>query len=54
MAELAPTAVGDAERLLVNAKRAVRRAQARADELRKRGGHDPVAGRRRGRLGRAR
>jgi IS5 family transposase len=53
LAELAATAVDQAERLLVNAKRALRRAKARADELRKRGVHDSVAGRRRGRLARA-
>jgi transposase, IS5 family len=50
LAELAATAADEAERLLVNAKRALRRAQAKADELRERGQHDPVAGRRRGRL----
>jgi len=53
LAELAATAVDQAERLLVNAKRALRRAKARADELPKRGVHDSVAGRRRGRLARA-
>ena len=53
LAELAATAVADAEPLLANAKRALRRAQAKADELRKRGVHDAAAGRRRGRLARA-
>src|SRR6516165_6658896 len=47
LAELAATAVADAEPLLANAKRALRRAQAKADELRKRGVHDAAAGRRR-------
>lgn len=53
LAELAETAARDAERLLVNAKRAVRRAQAKAAELRARGERDAAAGRRRGRLVRA-
>jgi transposase, IS5 family len=53
LAELAVTAAEDAERLLVNAKRALRRARATADRLRERGEHDPAAGRRRGRLARA-
>jgi IS5 family transposase len=53
LAELAETAAREAERLLVNAKRAVRRAQAKAVELRARGQHDAAAGRRRGRLVRA-
>ena len=51
LAELA--AAADAQRLLVNAKRALRRARAEADELRKRGLRDAAAGRRRGRLARA-
>jgi transposase, IS5 family len=50
---LAETAARDAERLLVNAKRAVRRAKAKAAELRARGERDAAAGRRRGRLVRA-
>jgi IS5 family transposase len=50
LAGLAQTAARDAERLLVNAQRAVRRAKAKAAELRARGEHDPAAGRRRGRL----
>ena len=53
LAELAATAADQAERLLGNAKQALRRARAKADKLRKRGVHDPVAGRRRGRLARA-
>jgi IS5 family transposase len=53
LAELAATAAEDAERLLVNAKRALRRARAAADRQRERGEHDPAAGRRRGRLARA-
>ena len=53
LAELAVTAVGDAGRLLVNAKRALRRAKAKANELSQRGGRDAAAGRRRGRLARA-
>jgi transposase, IS5 family len=53
LAELAETAARDAERLLANARRAVRRAKAKAAELRARGEHDAAAGRRRGRLVRA-
>ena len=53
LAELAETAVRDAERLLANAQRAVHRAKAKAAELRARGKHDAAAGRRRGRLVRA-
>ncbi|WP_204807937.1 ISNCY family transposase [Mycobacterium riyadhense] len=53
LAELAKTAAREAERLLVNAKRAVRRAQVKAADLRARGEHDAAAGRRRGRLVRA-
>ena len=53
LAELAATAAADAGRLLVNAKRALRRAKAQADELRKHGIRDAAAGRRRGRLARA-
>jgi transposase, IS5 family len=53
LAELAVTAAEDAERLLVNAKRALRRARATAERLGERGEHDPAAGRRRGRLARA-
>ena len=50
LAELAETAVRDAQRLLTNGRRAIRRAEARAAELRARGEHDAMAGRRRGRL----
>jgi IS5 family transposase len=46
LAELAATAAADAQWLLVNAKRALRRARAEADELRKRGVHDAAAARR--------
>jgi IS5 family transposase len=53
LADLAETAVKDAERLLVNAKRAVSRARAKAAEQKARGEHDAAAGRRRGRLVRA-
>ena len=53
LAELAATAAEEAERLLVNAKQALRRARVTADELRERGEHDAAAGRRRGRLARA-
>lgn len=53
LAGLAQTAVRDAERLLVNAKRAVRRAEAKAAALQARGERDTAAGRRRGRLVRA-
>jgi len=53
LAQLAEIAVRDAQRLLTNGRRAIRRAQARAAELRARGEHDAVAGRRRGRLVRA-
>ena len=53
LAELAETAAREAQRLLVNAKRAVRRAKAKAADLRGRGEHDAAAGRRRGRLVRA-
>jgi IS5 family transposase len=53
LAELAATAAGEAHRLLANAKRALRRAQVKADELRKHGIRDAAAGRRRGRLARA-
>ena len=53
LAGLAQTVARDAERLLVNAQRAVRRATAKAAELRARGERDAAAGRRRGRLVRA-
>jgi len=53
LAGLAQTAARDAERLLVNAQRAVGRAKAKAAERRARGEHDPAAGLRRVRLVRA-
>ena len=53
LADLAETAVRDAERLVANAKRALRRARTKADADRAVGESDPVAGRRRGRLARA-
>ena len=53
LAGLAEWAAADAERLLRNARRALRRAQARAEELAAAGLRDAVAGRRRGRLRRA-
>ena len=53
LAELAATAADEAQRLLVNAKRALRRARATAAALRECGIHDAAAGRRRGRLARA-
>jgi transposase, IS5 family len=53
LAELAERAAADAQRLLTNARRALRRAQARAAGLAAAGGRDPNAGRRRGRLRRA-
>jgi transposase, IS5 family len=53
LADLAETAVRDAERLVTNAKRALRRARAKAETARATGESDPVAGRRRGRLARA-
>jgi IS5 family transposase len=53
LADLAETAAAEAERLLANSKRALGRARAKAAELKAAGGHDPAAGRRRGRLARA-
>ncbi|MGV1050471.1 MAG: ISNCY family transposase [Solirubrobacterales bacterium] len=53
LADLAETTATDAERLLGNAKRALRRDRAKAEELRAVGGRDAAAGRRRGRLARA-
>lgn len=53
LADLAAASVGDAQRLLVNARRSLRRAQAKAAQLAWTGEHDPAAGRRRGRLARA-
>jgi IS5 family transposase len=53
LAELAESAARDAERLLVNAKQAVRRARVKAAALAACGERDAAAGRRRGRLVRA-
>jgi IS5 family transposase len=53
LADLAQATVGDAHRLLGNAQRALRRAQAKAAELAEVGVRDAAAGRRRGRLARA-
>ena len=53
LAKLAHTATREAQRLLANAQQALRRAKAKAVELRARGGWDAAAGRRRGRLVRA-
>ena len=49
LAGLAERAAADAERLLVNARRALRRAWARAQELAAAGVRDNTAGRRRDR-----
>jgi transposase, IS5 family len=53
LAGLAERAANDADRLLANARQALRRAQTKADELAAAGGSDAAAGRRRGRLRRA-
>jgi hypothetical protein len=53
LAQLADTAAKEAERLLVNARRALRRARTTAARLSERGELDAAAGRRRGRLARA-
>jgi IS5 family transposase len=53
LADLAETAAKEAEKMLLNARRALRRAQVKAQQLAAAGGADPVAGRRRGRLHRA-
>ena len=53
LAELAERAACDTERLLTNARRVLRRAQAKAGALAARVGKDTAAGRRRGRLRRA-
>jgi IS5 family transposase len=53
LAGLAEQAARDAQRLLVNARRALARAAAKAADLAAAGGRDPAAGRRRGRLRRA-
>lgn len=53
LAGLAERAASDAEALLSNARRALRRAQVKAEALAAVGGRDAAAGRRRGRLRRA-
>ncbi|RZL85192.1 MAG: ISNCY family transposase [Rhodococcus sp. (in: high G+C Gram-positive bacteria)] len=53
LADLAETAATDAERLLANAKHALRRARTKATAQKAQGEHDAAAGRRRGRLARA-
>jgi transposase, IS5 family len=53
LADLAETAAHEAERLLANAKRALRKARADAAKLKASGGCDAAAGRRCGRLARA-
>jgi IS5 family transposase len=53
LAQLAETAAGDAERLLANAKRALRKARKNAADRAAAGVRDAAAGRRRGRLVRA-
>ena len=53
LAKLAETAAADAERLMTNAKRALRTARKKAAEQAKAGVKDAAAGRRRGRLARA-
>ncbi len=53
LADLAETAAKDAEKMLLNARRALRRAQGKAQNLAAAGQSDPIAGRRRGRLHRA-
>jgi transposase, IS5 family len=53
LADLAETAAAEAERLLGNAKRALRAARKKAADLAAAGGKDAAAGRRRGRLARA-
>jgi transposase, IS5 family len=53
LADLAQAATRDAQRLLVNARRSLRQAQAKAAQLARAGVRDAAAGRRRGRLARA-
>jgi IS5 family transposase len=53
LADLAQTTARDAQRLLVNARRALRRATVKAAEQASAGVRDVAAGRRRGRLARA-
>ncbi len=50
LADLAQAAARDVQRLLINARRALRRARAKAAELPAAGVRDAAAGRRRGRL----
>ena len=53
LADLAETAANEAERLLANAKRALRKAKIDAEKRKANGQCDAVTGRRRGRLVRA-
>ncbi len=53
LADLAERAATDAERLLANARRALRRAERKGLQLKAEGSSDAAAGRRRGRLRRA-
>jgi IS5 family transposase len=53
LADVAQATAREAHRLLINARRALRRARATAAGLAKGGVHDAAAGRRRGRLARA-
>ena len=53
LADLAQATVRDAQRLLVNARRALRQARVKAAKLAEAGVRDAAAGRRRGRLTRA-
>ena len=53
LADLAQATARDAERLLANARRALRRARVKAADLAAAGVRDAAAGRRRGRLARA-
>ena len=53
LADLAETAANEAERLLANAKRALRKAKIDAEKQKANGHCDAVTGRRRGRLVRA-
>jgi transposase, IS5 family len=53
LADLAETATKDAERMLTNARQALRRARTKAKDMHANGERDAAAGRRRGRLARA-
>ncbi len=53
LADLAEATVRDAQRLLINARRAMRKTRVKATKLAQAGVHDAAAGRRRGRLARA-